>query len=297
MGGNLKPVAIDLFCGLGGWTKGFLAEGYEVIGFDIEHKPSYPGQFINMDIAKLSGYDLRAVNPTVIVASPPCQAYSYRAMPWKRAKALPPPSNALFDACFRIAREAGCPLVVENVKGAQPWVGRAKARFGSYYLWGNIASVGGAIVPERPVFGCSRLRAEKAQKFNPDGTDHGTGSWFKIADSKNRGSRKNIGGSWFNQAHNTASGVGHNPVNGVKVAGISFSGYGTPGYKPKGFNVTAAQRYREEQGIKQNGSGPVWLDTGIAKHSSRSDSRKAASAAIAEIPYPLSNWIARVFKP
>jgi site-specific DNA-cytosine methylase len=26
----------DLFCGLGGWSEGFLAEGYECIGFDIE---------------------------------------------------------------------------------------------------------------------------------------------------------------------------------------------------------------------------------------------------------------------
>jgi hypothetical protein len=28
--------AYDLFCGLGGWAEGFLAEGYEVVGFDIE---------------------------------------------------------------------------------------------------------------------------------------------------------------------------------------------------------------------------------------------------------------------
>jgi hypothetical protein len=32
----MKPLAIDLFCGLGGWTDGLLAEGWDVIGFDIE---------------------------------------------------------------------------------------------------------------------------------------------------------------------------------------------------------------------------------------------------------------------
>ena len=31
-----KPIAIDLFCGLGGWAEGFLSEGYQVFGFDIE---------------------------------------------------------------------------------------------------------------------------------------------------------------------------------------------------------------------------------------------------------------------
>lgn len=83
----------------------------------------------------------------LIVASPPCQAYSYRAMPWKRAKALPPPDNSLFEACFRIQREA-CeaagryiPLVVENVKGAQKWVGRARWNFGSFYLWGDVPAL------------------------------------------------------------------------------------------------------------------------------------------------------------
>ena len=55
-------------------------------------------------------------------------------MPWTRAKALPPPDNALFEACFRIQREAiqaaghFIPLVVENVRGAQKWVGSVSDR-------------------------------------------------------------------------------------------------------------------------------------------------------------------------
>jgi hypothetical protein len=70
-------------------------------------------------------------------------------MPWKRAKALPPPELgiALFEAQFRIQREA-CeaagryiPLVVENVCGAQRWVGRARWHFGSYYLWGDVPAL------------------------------------------------------------------------------------------------------------------------------------------------------------
>ena len=33
---NDKPLCIDLCCGLGGWAEGFLAEGYDVVGFDIK---------------------------------------------------------------------------------------------------------------------------------------------------------------------------------------------------------------------------------------------------------------------
>lgn len=144
-----KPLAIDLFCGLGGWTDGLLAEGYDVIGFDIErHKYGehrYPAQLVIQDVLTLHGSQFK--NATLIVASPPCQAYSYRAMPWKRAKALPPPDNTLFEACFRIQREACAaaghhiPLVVENVRGAQKWVGRARWNFGSFYLWGDVPAL------------------------------------------------------------------------------------------------------------------------------------------------------------
>jgi len=173
-----KPLVIDLFCGLGGWAEGFLAEGYDVIGFNIERHDygtgGYPGQLVLQDVLTLHGSQFR--NAAVIVASPPCQAYSYRAMPWKRAKALPPPSNDLFDACFRISEEAAVPLIVENVRGAVKWVQQpVRWHYGSYYLWGDLP----ALMP--PVVG--------GQKFNPDGTRNPQGSWFKIADSVNRATK------------------------------------------------------------------------------------------------------------
>src|SRR6202142_3937434 len=109
---DLMPLAIDLFCGLGGWTDGLLAEGYDVVGFDIERhvygEHHYPAHLVIQDVRTLHGSQFR--NATLIVASPPCQAYSYRAMPWKRAKALAREIeldvtkrwklNELFDACF-----------------------------------------------------------------------------------------------------------------------------------------------------------------------------------------------------
>jgi hypothetical protein len=145
----MRPLAIDLYCGLGGWAEGLLAEGYDVIGFDIEQhvygEHRYPAQLVIQDVTTLHGSQFR--DAALIVASPPCQAYSYRAMPWKKAKALPPPDNTLFEACFRIQREAceaagrHIPMVVENVRGAQKWVGRARWNFGSYYLWGDVPAL------------------------------------------------------------------------------------------------------------------------------------------------------------
>lgn len=52
----------------------------------------------------------------------------------------------------------------------------------------------------------------------------------------------------------------------------------------------------KQGGVKQHGSGPEWFDNGICKHSSRSDSRKAASALIAKIPFELASHIARCFQ-
>jgi hypothetical protein len=185
-----KPLAIDLYCGLGGWTDGLLAEGYDVVGFDIEQhvygEHRYPGKLVIQDVTTLHGSQFR--NAALIVASPPCQAYSYRAMPWKRAKALPPPDNTLFEACFRIQREActaagrHIPMAVENVRGAQKWVGRARWNFGSYYLWGDVP----ALMP-------ITLKTAKVPGFRFDGS----GKSFQTASVSHTGVKNGGKGSWF----------------------------------------------------------------------------------------------------
>jgi len=161
----LKPLAIDLFCGLGGWTDGLLAEGYDVVGFDIERHDygtgGYPAQLVLQSVLTLHGSQFK--DAALIVCSPPCQEYSYMAMPWSKAKAKerdllggrddPKRLTALFDACFRIQREAceaagrHIPMVVENVRGAQKWVGRSRWNIGSFHLWGDVP----ALMPSQSV--------------------------------------------------------------------------------------------------------------------------------------------------
>ena len=119
-----------------------------MVGYDIEAHDygtgGYPGELILRDVRSIHGSELK--DAACIVASPPCQAYTYRAMPWSRAKALPPPDNTLFNECFRIQREASeaagrhIPMIVENVRGAQPWVGRAEGE-----LPGKLHPISGAM--------------------------------------------------------------------------------------------------------------------------------------------------------
>jgi hypothetical protein len=107
-------------------------------------------------------------------------------------------------------------MVVENVVGAQKWLGPAKWHYGSFYLWGDVPVVNGSLVLSLE-FGAERL------------------------DIAQRGRSKNDGGSWFAVANNTTSGHSRNPVHELNA-------------------------------------------------------RKAASAMIAKIPYPLALHVARAFK-
>lgn len=316
----MKPLAIDLFCGLGGWTSGLIAEGYDVVGFDIErhryparaipetdsrkvhqsgvdfNNPNvgssanrsfnyanevamreapltggwieYPAHLVIQDVLTLHGRQFK--DAALIVASPPCQEYSYMAMPWSRAKAIASDYRsgkrdvkqltALFDACFRIQREASeaagrhIPMVVENVKGAQPWVGRARWMYGSFALWGDVP----ALMPIARSFKSSGMNWSDLAKRGQDFT--------RVAGAH---AIKNTGGSWFNIAHNTTSGKGQNP-DGRKL--------------------------KDQDGYERD--HPQAFGWKSPRTSSKATSaRKMASAMIAKIPEPLSRWIARAYLP
>jgi hypothetical protein len=162
----MKPLVIDLFCGLFGWGRAFATEGYRVVGFDCEDQFSNFGlskpddcELVLRDVRSISGAELvREYGvPAVIVASPPCQAFSYMAMPWTKAKEMQRRIEAsaeervrltdLFNQCFRIQREVSeavgryVPMIVENVRGAQKWVGKAQSHCGPFYFWGDVPAL------------------------------------------------------------------------------------------------------------------------------------------------------------
>lgn len=280
----MKPLAIDLFSGLGGWSESLMQLGYHCVGYDIERHEygdqRYPGELVLADVLTLHGSQFK--DAALIVASPPCQTYSWMAMPWSKAKAHAAAIradetgqkleelNRLFNACFRIQREAclaagrHIPMVVENVRGAQPWVGRARFNYGSFYLWGDVP----ALMP-------ATFRATKAPGHghgwkHPSDPRHTPGLDFtRMAGAHAADGRTNDGGSWFN--------------------------IGSPGQKVVGQNPDGRKR-RDPDGYKRDHPHPFgWKAPRTS--STNTSARKAASAMIAKIPAPLAMHIGRTYLP
>ena len=262
------PLCVELYCGTFGWSHGWMNRGGRAVGFDIEHLPHHGevperANLVLQDVRTLHGSQFK--DAALILASPPCQEFSYRAMPWKRAREMPPPvlGMELFEACFRIQREASeaagrhVPMVVENVCGAQKWVGRAAWHFGSFYLWGDVP----ALMP-RP------YRATKVPRFRFDGS----GKSFQTAS-----------------------------VEGVKAGDRCkdrATGKWTTGWNVQNVRDMKASLAYSFEGVKQGGDWFNAESDGISRRSgSKSTARKMASALIARIPERLSDWIAEVYFP
>ena len=206
------------------------------------------------------------------------------AMPWSRAKQIAGalrgrndfPDNyrgsrtileltTLFDACFRIQREAceaagrHIPLIVENVRGAQPWVGRARWNFGSFYLYGDVP----ALMPMT----MKRQVMKEGIVHRPNGETNFHG--LKVPG--NNGPRM-----WSER----------------EVQRLCDATKGIP-HRPTGHWTNP-----DENGTKQGGDWFNAEQPSISRLTgSKSNVRKAASAQIARIPFPLARYIAQVFKP
>jgi DNA (cytosine-5)-methyltransferase 1 len=106
-------VALDLFCGAGGATKGLQRAGFRVVGVDIKPQPRYCGDVFSQADAMefdVSGFDF-------VWASPPCQGYSI-------ASACRPGVADKYPRLIDLVRGKlnGVPYVIENVAGARSFL-------------------------------------------------------------------------------------------------------------------------------------------------------------------------------
>lgn len=147
--------ALDLYCGLGGWSDGLVLEGFELLGVEIEPHIAelYKHPVIVADVRSLDGKDFKGYD--LIVGSPPCRDFTkipdfrykegegYKITPWKEPK-NPERGLELVYAFLRIVEEAEPTYwIMENVVGLTEYLDikpRMITRLGKAMkraFWGN----------------------------------------------------------------------------------------------------------------------------------------------------------------
>lgn len=134
------PRLLDLFCGRFGWGRAFAARGWEVVGVDLVEPAEIPMgcEFRQADVLELTGERIKRGEFDFICASSPCEQFSLFGMPCFHPN---PPYPAigirLFNHTREICEASGIPYVMENVRAAEQFIGRAIHRCGPFSMWGN----------------------------------------------------------------------------------------------------------------------------------------------------------------
>ena len=125
--GNQRPIAVDLFAGVGGMTLGFEQAGFDVLAsveIDPIHCATHEYNFpmwtaICASITEISGEDIRKRSRIgdrevdIVFGGPPCQGFSLMGK-----RAFDDPRNQLVSHFMRLVKELNAKyFVMENVKG------------------------------------------------------------------------------------------------------------------------------------------------------------------------------------
>lgn len=143
---------LDLYSGTGAASEVARLRGWTVRRVELD--PSCPGSL---------GEDVRAYRETpgpvqLLWASPPCTEFSRESMPWCRT-GREPSMDLWWAAVAQIGRLSPTWWLIENVRGAQRWVGQADVSIGPFRFWTNIPGVAFADVPKsRAHWGAYKMR-------------------------------------------------------------------------------------------------------------------------------------------
>lgn len=135
------PRLLDLFCGRWGWSRAFAARGWECIGVDLTQPAEIPDgcEFVLQDVSAVDDDWIRYVKPDAIVGSSPCENFSLFRMPhFHKSPPYPDLGIRLFNHARELCLNSGVPWLLENVAGAEAFVGHADRRCGPFYLWGTL---------------------------------------------------------------------------------------------------------------------------------------------------------------
>ena len=136
---------LDLFCGLGGWSKAFLNAGHSCTGVDLEDK-GYAGRFIQADLNDWEPeekYD-------VVLASPPCTEFSIAKKWGWGTQDERIGLDLVWRTFYLIEKISPAFYVVENVKGLADFLPAPNeiikynrhSNGKAAYLWSNIGKLG-----------------------------------------------------------------------------------------------------------------------------------------------------------
>jgi site-specific DNA-cytosine methylase len=136
---------LDLFCGLGGWSKAFHDAGHECTGIDIKNI-GYHGKFIQADLNDWEpneDYD-------IILASPPCTEFSIAKKISNSQEDERQGLDLVYRAFYLISIIKPKYFILENVKGLGEFLppptdiiryGRNKSHKEAW-IWSNIGKLG-----------------------------------------------------------------------------------------------------------------------------------------------------------
>jgi hypothetical protein len=161
---------LDLCSGLGGASQPALDRGWRVIRIDIDRR------FRPDIVADVRALPLKPFHVDVLWASPPCQEFSKRCLPWFRNK--PNLQEPSIDCVLGVMRaiEATSPAywIVENVRCARPWLnpllGPVMWNSTGHVLWGRLPGLIPQVKPHKASLG----RVNGSGTFGPR-----RGAWGK----------------------------------------------------------------------------------------------------------------------
>lgn len=128
---GLEMLMVDLFSGLNGASQYAREIGWDVLS--VDNNPEFNPDLC-IDIKDLHWMDLPKTID-LLWSSPPCDDFSRESMPWCQTGKTP--DIDLFIASIKLARIIKPKYwIIENVRGAQRYFGRASCHLGPFYFWG-----------------------------------------------------------------------------------------------------------------------------------------------------------------